>query len=114
MVNSIKKGKAGEREFAWFLRQHGYDARRGVQHKGTPDSPDVIGLPGFHIEVKRVQQLHLYHALKKATEEAGQNTPIIAHRKNREKWVVILDAEDFLKVVKENEDTKDKKLDSTP
>ena len=45
---SRDKGKAGERELASKLREYGYDARRGVQFHGGPDSPDVVGLPGIH------------------------------------------------------------------
>jgi hypothetical protein len=47
------KGKRGERMHAKVLRTLGVtDARRGVQHAGGPDSPDVIGIPGTHAEVK--------------------------------------------------------------
>jgi len=101
MVNAIKKGKKGEWEFATFLKQYGFDARRGQQHKGTPDSPDVIGLPGFHIEVKRSEYLSIYPAYEKAVEEADPETiPIVAHRKNKKKWLIFMSAEDFVKLIK--------------
>ena len=46
-MNSKRKGKAGELEAAAELRRVlGVEARRGVQHAGGPDSPDVVGLPG--------------------------------------------------------------------
>lgn len=51
-VNSIRKGKHGEREAAKYLRSLGFDCRRGQQHAGGPESPDVVGIPGIHIEVK--------------------------------------------------------------
>ena len=38
-LNSRRKGKVGEREFAGLLREHGFDARRGVQFAGGADSP---------------------------------------------------------------------------
>ena len=47
MTNSRRKGKEGELEVARILRDHGYDSRRGVQYSGSPDSPDVTGLPGY-------------------------------------------------------------------
>lgn len=53
-VNSSQKGKRGEREFAAHLRDLGFEARRGQQHKGGNDSPDVLcpDLAGLHFEVK--------------------------------------------------------------
>ena len=52
-VNSIRKGKHGERQAAKYLRSLGFgDSRRGQQHAGGPESPDVVGIPGIHFEVK--------------------------------------------------------------
>ena len=100
---SRNKGKSGEREFVKLLKQYGFDAQRGVQYKGTPDSPDIIGIPGFHIEVKRTERLRLYDALKQSILESNNNEiPIVAHRKNREEWVVILRATDFLEMVRKD------------
>jgi len=98
---SREKGKNGEREFANFLKQHGYtDARRGVQFKGTHDSPDVIGINGYHIEVKRAEKLRIYPTIEKAKDESDDNVPIVAHRKNRKEWIIVIYAEDFLDVLK--------------
>ena len=96
------KGKKGEREVAKLLREHGYeDARRGVQYQGSPDSPDVTGLAGFHIEVKRTEQCRLYDYLGQAIDEAGiDELPVVFHRQNNKQWVVIMSADDFLKAVK--------------
>ena len=100
MTNSIAKGKKGEREWANFLKEHGYkDARRGQQFKGGGDSPDVIGLPGIHQEVKRVEKLHLWPAIEQSKRDAAPDEiPIVAHRANRRPWIVIMNAEDFLKM----------------
>lgn len=105
-LSQRNKGKAGEREVAKLLKEHGYDdARRGIQFQGSPDSPDVVGLPGFHIEVKRTEQCRLYDYLNQSTSEAGEEEiPVVFHRQNKRPWVVIMDAEDFLKVVKEYAD----------
>ena len=69
---SRDKGKRGEREIAGLLRDYGYDARRGVQYHGGADSPDVVGLPGVHIEVKRTETLSLYPAMEQAKHDAAQ------------------------------------------
>lgn len=91
-----EKGKRGEREVASILRYYGYDAHRGVQFKGGEDSPDVIGLPGVHIEVKRTERLDLYGALAQSIGDAGKDMPIVIHRKNNSKWVVIQPLEDWI------------------
>ena len=93
-----EKGKRGEREVASILRYFGYDSRRGVQYKGGEDSPDVIGLPGIHIEVKRTERLDLYGALAQSIGDAGENMPIVIHRKNNSKWVVIQPLEDWIAI----------------
>ena len=54
-MNSNRKGKEGERELANLLKdRYGYDCRRGQQFCGSNGDADVVGLPGIHIECKRV------------------------------------------------------------
>jgi len=102
---SKEKGKRGEREIASFLKAYGYDARRGQQFCGIEGDADVIGLPGIHIEVKRTETLRLYDALYQSKRDAKDGeTPTVWHRKNDCKWVVILDADDFMKIYKEAKD----------
>jgi Holliday junction resolvase len=101
-MNSRAKGKAGELELAKYLREAGYEARRGVQFKGGADSPDVQGLPGVHIECKRVEALRLYPALEQARRDAAEsNVPVVVHRANRQPWVAILTLDDFLELYKQ-------------
>ena len=92
-LKSNRKGKVGEREAAKALQDaFGVPVRRGVQHRGTPDSPDVImdGLP-LHIEVKRCERLHLRKALAQAEQEsADDQIPIVLHRWNGGPWVMIM------------------------
>lgn len=102
-INSKQKGNRGEREVAKLLRDYGYvKARRGQQFQGSPESPDVVGFPGFHVEVKHVERLNVYEALEQAFRDAGEDdTPIVFHRKNKVSWRVTMDAEDFLKLLDE-------------
>ncbi len=94
---SREKGKRGEREVANILKERGYDAKRGVQYQGSPDSPDVVGLPGAHIEVKRTERFDLYSALEQCIGDSGSGeTPVVVHRKNNKDWVAVLRLEDFL------------------
>lgn len=94
---SKRKGRNGEREVAELLRQAGYPARRGVQYAGGPDSPDVIGLEGVHLEVKRTETLRLWPAVEQAKRDARPgDLATVWHRANSRPWVVILPASDFL------------------
>ena len=95
---SKRKGQAGEREFAAWLRQNLNcpEARRGCQNAGGPDSPDVTsGPPGIHFECKRVQALNLGAAMGQAILDAGDAVPVVAHRKNHEHWRLTIRADDL-------------------
>ena len=99
-MNSRNKGANGEREAAEFLRAHGFEAKRGQQHAGGVDSPDVITDLPFHVEVKRVEKLNLESACDQARKDSAGGQWIVLHRKNRKPWLVTLDAETFLNIVK--------------
>lgn len=75
------------------------------QHCGkSGDAADVIGLPGIHMEVKRVEHLDLYGALDQAKRDARPGKiPIVAHRRNDCRWVVIMDAENWFRIYREYE-----------
>ena len=79
-INSREKGKRGEREWAAFCRDQGYpNIRRGQQYSGI-EGEDVVGLPGIHIEVKRVERLSLYDAIDQAKRDTKPGRiPIVAH-----------------------------------
>ena len=103
-INSRQKGASGERELAAFLREHGYEARRGVQFSGSPDSPDVVTDFPFHVECKRVEALSIYKALAQASRDAGDQTPLVCHRRSRQEWVAILKLEDLITILKGKND----------
>ena len=99
MVNSRSKGKRGELEIAHLLKARGYDARRGQQFSGIYGDADVIGLPGIHIEAKRVERLDLKAAYAQSIRDAREfEMPTVWHRKNNEQWMVTLSADDFLRL----------------
>ena len=93
-----EKGKRGERYVATRIKERlGLQARRGVQYSGGPDSPDVVGLPGYHIEVKNVNRLDLHKAIAQSSEDAGgDEVPIVVHHRDREPWYVTMDFEAFM------------------
>ena len=102
-MNSKQKGGRGEREFAALCREEGYDhAQRGQQFSGGIDSPDVKGLPHVHVEVKRVERLNIHEAMKQAVRDSGGKAiPIVAHRRNRDNWLITMPATDWFQLYRE-------------
>ena len=99
---SRDKSKTGERLLASFLRSEGYECRRGVQYAGGPDSPDVVGLPGIHIECKFVNRLNIHDALKQSIRDAKEGEiPVVFFKRDREDWRVTMQATDFMKIFRE-------------
>lgn len=91
------KGARGERELACILRvMYGYDVHRGsvFLHQS-----DMVGLPGIHPEVKRVERLNVSAAMHQAVEEAAKREdgiPTVFHRKNHGEWLVTMRLEDWI------------------
>lgn len=106
-VNSKRKGKTGELELARKLREYGYNARRTVQYNGKAEDgeADLQGLPGIHIECKRVEQLSLYKAIDQAKRDSAgsDKLPAVFHRKNNCEWLVAMPLDSFIKIYKEYE-----------
>ena len=72
---SRTKGHNWERRLAQLFRDHGFEARRGIQYRDGSEAPDVIveGLP-FHFEAKiGAQPSHrkAHAQAKKAAEGTG-------------------------------------------
>lgn len=96
---SREKGKAGEREVAKLFQHYGIEAKRGCQFRGGPDSPDVMGVPGLHIEVKRTERLNLYDAMEQCWNDAeGYDVPVVIHRRNGKPWIVAMGFDDFMRI----------------
>jgi Holliday junction resolvase len=101
-MNSRAKGARGERELAKKLRELGYSARRGQQYSGISGDADVVGLPGIHIECKRVEAFQLYPALDQSRRDRREGElPVVMHRKNDHDWVVVMRLDDWIDVYKE-------------
>ena len=98
-MNSRDKGKRGELELAKKLKEYGYDTRRGQQYCGSNGDADVVGLPGIHIECKRVEKLNLYDAISQSVSDAKENEmPAVFHRKNNCEWLVTMRFDDFMRM----------------
>lgn len=129
-MNSRAKGKRGERAWRDELRANGYQARRGQQFSGSPDSPDVVcdDLAAFHFEVKVVERLNIYDAMAQALRDAhggvrspsgpsagrvrspsgprpqgpqlSPKTAVVAHKRNFGQWLVTMEAETFFRLLR--------------
>lgn len=101
-MNSREKGAAGERELSRRLREYGYDCRRGQQYSGANGDADVVGLPGIHIECKRVERLDLIAAMDQSKLDARPGEiPAVFHRKNHCRWMVTVSLDDFILLYRE-------------
>ena len=95
---SQRKGAGGELELAGILQQAGYHVERGGS-MSFGAVPDLIGLPGVHIEVKRVERLNLADAMRQAVRDSERfrdGSPAVFHRRNREPWFVTMRLTDWL------------------
>lgn len=57
-MNQQRKGRAGELELVRILNSHGIPAEPG-QPVSFGATPDVVGVEGIHVEVKRVEKLNV-------------------------------------------------------
>ena len=101
-MNSWNKGKRGELELANLLKTYGYDTRRGVQYSGINGDADVVGLPGIHLEVKRVEKLNIDNAMDQSIRDARYGEkPTVMHRKNGKQWLVTMPLIDWMDMYQE-------------
>lgn len=106
-MNSRNKGKRGELEVAHLLQKYGYETRRGQQFSGANGDADVVGLPGIHIEVKRVEKLNIENAVEQAVRDARDGErPAVFHRKNRQEWLVTMPFDEWIELYQAWEKSK--------
>ena len=106
-INSRAKGARGERELAQFLSDQGFPAKRGVQFSqgkfGLTESDVVCESLPLHIECKRVEAGNPYVWLDQARRDAKQGKiPVVFHKRNDCRWIVVIGADDFMSVLRES------------
>lgn len=97
---SQRKGRAGELELARILQGYGYPVEPG-QAVSYGATPDLTGLPGIHIECKRVERLNVGEAMAQAirdTDRFHDGAPTLFYRRNRQPWLVTMRLEDWMKL----------------
>ena len=67
-------------------------------------------MPGVHVEVKRVERLNIHDAMQQAVRDSSGTVPqksvkplipIVAHRRNRDKWMITMLAHDWFAFFRE-------------
>ena len=110
---SRTKGCRGELEWRDILNK-----KFGTNYQRTPLSGglDIKGdvrraygsknsrIDDFSWEVKRQEKLNIYKALEQSSRDSRSLTPVVAHRRNQDRWMITMDADDFLNILKELED----------
>ena len=97
---SQRKGADGERELAAVLREYGDEIKRGGS-MSFGEVPDLVGLPGVHIEVKRCEQVRLSEWMQQAERDSQHfkdGLPAVFHRRSREVWRVTMNLADFMRI----------------
>lgn len=108
-AKSQKKGADGERELVEHLRRAGYSVSWGG-NRTYGAVPDASGLPGVHIECKRVEQLNIARAMEQADRDAHRfrdGAPTLFHRKNKSPWLVTIQLTDWLRLYSAADRTAD-------
>jgi Holliday junction resolvase len=98
-----QKGKSAELELASIIREtYGWPVRRGHVFEGEPD---IVGLEGIHVEVKRTKSFHavdfMVQAARYATHHNG-GYPAVFYRADRKPWTVTMLARDWYRFSKDS------------
>ena len=98
---SRDKGKRGELEVAAVLCAAGFDARRTPNSGGLSWRGDIVGVPGYVIEVKRQESLAVPAWLRQAAADAAvcHSVPVVAFRRSGEPWHAILLLEELARLL---------------
>ena len=97
-AKSQAKGRRGELELSRIFQAHGFDVRPG-DPLNFGKEPDLSGLDGVHIEVKRAEKLRLSGWLAQAERDAQRfqdGAPAVFFRRSREPWRVVMDLEGWM------------------
>lgn len=100
------KGSGAERELCSILTENLGEkiSRRLGQAR---DSGHDVDIPGFRIEVKRRAKIAVYQWMAQINRacpggaQAEKVTPIVAMRADGERWLVLMDLQDWIELIRE-------------
>ena len=111
MINSKRKGNAGERNWAQFLREQNLDrnARRNVSSGSTYYKSDVHNSINYNFEVKVGKHFSLPKALKQTQRDAemAHSKPAIPFHLDGmrdDSWWIVIDAYEWAELIKRNKE----------
>lgn len=99
---SQRKGRAGELELCRRLKEYGFDVQPG-EAVSFGSTPDIVGLPGIHVEVKRHERIEIGAWMEQAERDAGRfgdGWPCVFFRRSREGWRVCMPLEAWIALYK--------------
>lgn len=117
-INSKQKGKRIELDFVHFLGKNGIYSFRSKQYCGSNGDADVVSpdLENFHFEVKGGGQVpkKIHEFMDQASEDCkkSRKIPVVAMRRDHKEFLMVIRAEDWLKMIDEKYGNI-KKLDSS-
>lgn len=92
-----------------ILREHGYHiGRGGTQSFGQ--KPDLFGLDGIHLEIKRSECARIWDWMKQSEEDSKRfqdGVPTVIFRRSRSPWMVCMKLEDWMTIYKAQTSGKD-------
>ena len=97
---SQSKGRRGELELVRLIQACGIPAEPG-KAVSFGSTPDVVGVPGIHPEIKRAERLNVPEAMTQAVQDSEKfhdGTPVLFHRRNRQGWLCTMRLEDWLEL----------------
>jgi Holliday junction resolvase len=109
-LRSRRKGANGERELIRLLRDELGDIVSRNLSQTRDGGRDILGLPGYAVEVKRCERIELTAWLRQAREQAAEGeVPVVAWRRNGHPWRIYLEMDllGFCELVREGITTGD-------
>lgn len=109
--SSQRKGRAGELELCRILQNSGIDAAPG-QAVSFGRTPDVLNVPGIHVECKRSETLRLSEWMQQAvrdSEKFHDGAPAVFHRRSRSPWLVTMNLTDWISLYLSAESGKERR-----
>lgn len=106
--SSQRKGRRAELELVEILHSYGFASVQPGEAVSFGSTPDIVGLPGIHIECKRCEQLRIaeWSAQAERDAEAFQDgLPVVFHRRSREPWRVTMRLSDFMQIYHGDEES---------
>jgi len=105
VIDSRKKGQVGEREVAQILRDElGLEIRRNWAEQSHHGGVDLVGIPGWALEVKRARVARLNDWWIQTTVQAAQAKarPALIYRLDRQDWKVMVSLYDVQPILEDH------------